>query len=499
MKLIPRKNYIQALAGSVVALSPFGDAVQAQDSPVRPAVPSPVAPATPAGSGTPPVAPDDVLTLDEVLSVAEQNHPRLRGGEADRLAATARRSSTQGAFDPVPFFGSVYQRYNSTSTRGKPQYTSMNDVGVEFPFRNGIRVTAGTRLNLGNPKSPESSTGDAGEWNVAIKAPLGRGYGINAKTVAEQQALLGEPIAAQNLALTRLDVLRQASLAYWTWVAAGQKVTVARNLLTISQTRADQIRRRFERGDLPEIDAVEATGEVFRRQGALTAAERAQQSAAFRLSLFLWGEGAANVVPAPDTFPAEFPPVTALTPEAVAEGRERAAARNPQAQIVRLRQQSARLDERLAENDRRPQVDLVFNPGLDSGNKGIDETVKAGIEFSVPLGVREATGRRDAARFTVERLRQEERLLVGQLQTEVNDAANAVELTRQRYDAAVQEVALAERLEQAERRRYELGEGTIFLINQRERATAEARQRLIDVLAEYQQALAAFRAASLLL
>ncbi len=440
---------------------------------------------------------DAVLTLAAVLAQAEANHPKLRGSAAERQAATAKRVSKQGAFDPVPFAGSDYLRYNSTSTRGKPLYTTMNDVGVELPFRNGVKVIAGTRLNLGSPKSPESSTGNTGEWNVSIKAPLLRGLGINEKSAAEQQAILGEPIASLNFSLVRLDVLRQASFSYWEWVAAGQKTTVARDLLTLSETRASQIRRRFEAGDLPEVDAIEATGEVYRRRGALVKAERDQQKAWFKLSLYLWDEVEGNTPPVATLLPPPFPPVASLTPDAVQGGRERAAAQNPQVRIARLQQESFRIDERLAENDRKPTVDLVVNPGLDTGAKSVGETLKAGILFSVPLNRREATGRRDEARYKREKLRQEERLLTQQVQTEVDDAANAVELSRVRYTIAVEEVALAERLEQAERRKYDLGDGTIFLVNQRERATAEARQRLIDVQSEYQQALATFQAATL--
>ncbi len=444
----------------------------------------------------------DVLTLEEVLRQAEANHPKLRGSAFEQQAATAKRVSKQGAFDPVPFAGSDFLRYNSTATRGKPLSTTMSDVGMELPFRNGLKLTMGTRLNLGVPKSPESSTGDTGEWNVSLKAPLARGSGINDKNAQEQQALLGEPIAAQNFALTRLDVLRQAALAYWDWVAAGQKARVGRDLLTLSETRAAQIRRRFEAGDLPEVDAIEASGEVLRRRGALVKAERDQQKAGFKLALYLWNDGMAQgangvLLPAPERTPPAFPPVAPLAPNDVQQGRDTAMAQNPQIRATRLQQQVLGIDERLAENDRKPTIDLVLNPGLDTGAKSIGDTLKAGIVFSLPLYRREATGRRDEARFKREKLRQEERLLVGQVQTEVDDAASAVGLSILRYQAAVEEVALAARLEQAERKKFDLGDGTIFLVNQRERATAEARQRLIEVQAEYQQALSAFRAATL--
>jgi outer membrane protein TolC len=60
----------------------------------------------------------------------------------------------------------------------------------------------------------------------------------------------------------------------------------------------------------------------------------------------------------------------------------------------------------------------------------------------------------------------------------------------------VQEVELAQRLEEGERIKFQLGDSTLFLVNQRERATAEARLKLIEIQAEYEQAAATFRAAT---
>lgn len=426
---------------------------------------------------------------------AEANHPKLRGSLLEQQAAAAKRLSKRGAFDPVMFAGTDYLRYNSTSTRGKPLDTTMSDIGVELPFRNGFKIIAGTQLNVGSPKQPESSTGDGGEWNVSLKASLGRGSSINDKTAGEQQAVIGESVAAQSFALTRLDVLQQAAVSYWDWVGAAQKVVVARDLLALAETRAAQIQRRFVAGDLPEIDAVEARGEVFRRQGSLAKAERDRQKASFKLTLYLWDDNIPDIL-GEQASPA-FPPITVLSREAIAEGRKRVRTQSPQVRAAQLQQSLFKVDERLAENDRQPTIDLVLNPGLDTGAKSIGDTAKVGISFSLPLNLWEATGRRDEARAKREKSQQEERLSARQAQTGVDDAAGAVEATRLRYAAAQEEVALAVRLEQAERKRYELGEGNLFLVNQRERASAESRQRLIEVQVEYHQAAATFRAAIL--
>jgi hypothetical protein len=59
------------------------------------------------------------LTLTDVLRLVEENHPKLRGVDVQRRAASAKRLEKQGAFDPVFTIGSDYLRFNSTTTRGR--------------------------------------------------------------------------------------------------------------------------------------------------------------------------------------------------------------------------------------------------------------------------------------------------------------------------------------------------------------------------------------------
>jgi outer membrane protein TolC len=59
--------------------------------------------------------------------------------------------------------------------------------------------------------------------------------------------------------------------------------------------------------------------------------------------------------------------------------------------------------------------------------------------------------------------------------------------------AAERRVELARRLQQAERRRFELGESTLFLVNQREQAFAEARVERVSAQVDVLQAHASVR------
>jgi outer membrane protein TolC len=455
----------------------------------------------PAPENSPPEKPlpENPLTLADILQNVEATHPRLRGAEADRQAATARRSARQGAFDVNLVAGTDAQRYNSTSTRGKVAEFYTNDAGAELTLRNGVKLYAGARLNAGAVKAPDSQTGTGGEYVAYVAVPLLRGLGINSRSASERQAILGEPLADERFRRTRLDTLAQAGNAYWEFVAAGQRLSVARELLRVSIIRLNATQKRADLGDLPRVDALEARQEVERRRGALTGAERSIQRAAFRLAQFRFAPDGTplpilteRAVPRETALPTPIP-VTLLEQEAA---RERALAARPEIPANQLEQRIVGVDRDLARNDRKPNVEFIFNPGADTGNLAIGNTFKTGLQFSLPLGQREARGRLSEANLRLQRLEQDALLLQTQIRLEVDDAVSSVNLSVRRYNAAVRELELARQVESRERDRLRLGEGTLFLLNQRERATAETASRVIDTRAEYFQAVLALELAS---
>lgn len=445
-----------------------------------------------------PAAPLPPLSLDEVLNIVELYHPKLRGAGLERRIAAAKRLEKQGAFDPAFVVGSDYLRFNTEfdnrTQRGKAASTRVADAGVAFLTRSGLQVGAGTRFNLGKVKSPLSPTGDGGEYFLEFKMPLLRGFRINEKSAAERQALLGESLADAEFQLTRLDLLLKAATDYWDWVAAKRKLDVARALLKLSEFRAEAVRQRATAGDLPQIDATEADLEVQRRQGNLVKADRDLQKAAFKLSLSLWSP---NNLPAPipqeANVPASEPPPVLFADDRAIAGQRLALERRPELKILALGRDITQIDLDLAKNQRLPALDLGFSPGRDTGFGAIGNTVKAGVSLTISLRQRTADGRIGQANLKLEKLALD---LVNERQrisTEVFDAISAINTAYDRYRATQQEVELAARLEEGERTRFALGDSTLFLVNQRERATAEARVKLIEVQAEYEQAVATFR------
>ena len=440
------------------------------------------------------VAPD--LDLGAILRRIDANYPKLASQRQEIVVARAREKERRGVFDPVATAGTESQRYNSSSFPGKAYEQTVNYGQVEITDANGVKLYGGYRLNGGNVKSPLSANGALGEPFLGVLVPLSRGFGINPRTVALSQARLGIPLAEQAVAQVRLETLRDGATAYVEWTASAARRRIARRILVVARARADAVRRRFEAGDEREMSVVEANAEVERREGALAKAERDVQKAALKLRLYLWN---ADGTPAAFDLETDAPPLPdapALGEPEVEADLRRALETRPEIAAVDLGREVLRLTLELARNDRRPALDLGVSAGYDAGSGGIGPTSKIGLYLTVPLRQNAVDGRIADAQAKLRKLDLDRALLIQSIRTEVADAVSAVRTAYDRVQAARAEVALNRRLERMETLAFELGEGTIFLLNQRERARAESEGRLIDVLAEYQSALALLRAAS---
>ncbi len=436
------------------------------------------------------------LTLTDVLTAVEANYPKLQSADATRLAADAKLTEKAGAFDPIFFGDSEYVRYNNSSKPGTLAHYFAHDVGIEFPTPLGLKVYAGARMTEGKVKSPLSPTSRDGEYFFGLKLPLLRGLGINEKAAQLRQARLMLPQADAEFQAVRLETLQKAAVSYWDWSAAGERLRIARALLSLADVRARAVSQEVDAGARAGIELVEATQEVQRRTEALRKAERDLQKEAYKLSLFLWdSSGGPAGVPTEPMLPKLPPPAGPLDAAVVTQAEQDALQRRPELKILDQSRKAVEIDLKLARNLRLPQLDFGITPGVDNGRGGAD-SLKTEIALTVPLRQRTADGRVEQARLKLRKLDLDLQLERRRIRVEVLDLANAVQQTDARHRAAEQELRLAQQLEEGERERFRLGDSTLFLVNQRERATAEAAVKVISLQAEYQQSLAAFRAAS---
>ena len=436
--------------------------------------------------------------FEDFLASVASSHPELKAAAAARDSADAALLERRGAFDPTLNAKFSERAFHSSSSLGKTSEAKETEASLDLLSRWGAKASLGGRLARGDMKTPVSPTGRDGQLSYTISVPLMRGAFSNPREAAERKAEFGLSAAQARWAERRLKLLQGASEAWWKWVAARRKLEIEKTLLTNAEFRFAAVSARAENGDLPSVAAVEAEQETWLRRGRAARAERAVQQASLSLSNYLWSpDGEPAPVPAEDGS-ADDETAAAVGIEEAARAEEEAAAARPEARALAFAREAARVDRSLARNSILPQLDALWSQGEDRGAGGIGPVHRVGLELSIPLFFRAGRGALRQAGLSIETLDWSERALRLRIANEVRDAVSAVNAEAARLAAARRESELADRLEAAEREAFELGDSTLFLVNQRERAAAEARSRVVDVLADYRisrAALAAARAA----
>lgn len=437
------------------------------------------------------------LLLEEVLQSTGRHHPILLAEVTARSAAEGMVLAREGAFDTKLTASSGLNSFGYYKTR-----TSAG--GITQPIRGaGGEVFGGYKRGLGNfePWKEGRLTLSQGEWSGGIRLPLLRDRRVDRQRTELLLARLAVELADYSILERRLALLQAAASRYWVWVSAGRRLSVAEALLALADDRIQQVQQLVEAGQVAEVEIAENERAVLLRRSALVSAERDLQAARLDLSLFLRDSGGNIVQVERDRLP-EFPEPEALLSEQVEANLKEALVRRPEiaSVLVELRQNGARAE--LARNQLRPELAITAQLRRDGGSGTISKRgpeLIAGIELASPFQRRKARGEVAIRNATQVQLLHKLRFLRDRVEVEVRDAASALDLGLQRLELARAEYGIAVRLATAEVERFELGDSTLFVVNQREMAAAAAQLAAVSALTDCHIAAAAYRAASALL
>lgn len=435
------------------------------------------------------------LQLSEVLDSVRSNHPLLAAAGTAIERAEAQVLAADGAFDPrleVDATDVVTGRYQSTTVDSK--------LRVLTPML-GITPFVGWRIGRGAfPDYDEKlRTLEGGELQVGASMPLLQGLRIDRPRADRSKAAIARRVATAEVGQRLLDVMRDASFAYWEWVAAGHRVDVRRSQLALALERGRQIDQAIERGNRAPIEALDNARLIAARETLLVNAERDQRRASLELSLHLRGADGVPIVPDSRQRP-DLPEQPGALPlevdldAAVARGLRQA----PRLKELGARSDIADVDVALARNLTLPRLDVsaVASRGLG----GVDPTLPdrselalgIGATLEVPIGMRTARGALASARADQRRIAADQQFAADRVAVEILAAHADLVAAKARSRLAARNGELAEQLAAAERTRFERGDSTVVLVNLREEAAADAAAQAVDARADVMRARARF-------
>ncbi len=455
-----------------------------------------LAAAAPAPEPLPSLSTAGPLSLGEVLASAEALFPSLVAARTDIEAANGELQSATGSFDP-----SMRARAWVVPLSGYPQTRVDAVVDVPTPLW-GTSLFAGYRLGTGTIQEyyGERTTWSGGELRAGASIPLLRNGPIDRRRATLNRAELSQQLASQGVEQQRIEVSRLATTRYWDWVAAGRRREIAKTVLELAKQRDAQLLSRAQAGDVPLFERQDNQRALVQRYALWVQAQRGVEQAALELSLFV--RDAEGPTPVDERrLPSALPePDEALVP---AFELEVAVQRRPEVQRLIAQKQQQEIELRFLRNQLLPALDFTTTVSQELGRSPAPKYDSLGtteFEFSVmlevPLLYRGPLGRIRTTQAAANKLDAQLTLARQRVSVELGDALSAIRAAQSRVALARQEIDLATKLEEGERKRFELGDSTLLFVNLREQASAEASLREVDSLVDFHKAVAFLKAAA---
>jgi hypothetical protein len=441
------------------------------------------------------LGPTDPITLNQVVDAIYQSFPLLRMVVLERQVASGKNMAAMGAFDTKLYADSMnepegfYQTYR-------------NSVGFDQPLVSGGSVFGGYRLGRGNfePWYGNRETNDGGELKLGLAVPLWQNRLVDERRAELWTTTFGVQGVEPEIRTQLLVFVRDGTIAYWEWVAAGRNLALAEQLLEIARARDRQMRIQVKEGDIAEYLLTDNQRILVSRQVKLLESQRKFQTAAAKLSIYLRLDDGSPYVPDRSVLPAGFPEPTAIQRDLLEQDIVYAQDRRPEITSLDIQRRIYDVELNQAKNLTQPELDATVINSKDVGGptKSRDKTpyeLEAGVSFAVPLQRRKAYGKLRAAQAKLAQLTAKRQFTADKIGVEVRSAVIALDLAYQAIGQAREAIRLNLEMERFELIQLEEGKSDLLRVNLRETATFDSRVTEVDALMRYFESLAEYRAA----
>lgn len=436
------------------------------------------------------------LRLDEVLKSVDAYHPKLRQILMEVRAANAHQLSQKGIYDPQLSAKAGFIPYGDYENgKANVEIEQMTNLW-------GLKLLGGWRLGQGDYPGYKlgDKTGDGGQGYLGLKLPLLKGGSID-KGRAELKVAQYNTLATRTkIAITKIELKRSASIAYWKWIAAGHRLKVLKDLYHLADKRRTQLQAKIESGNAAKITLIENQRALLKRQGSIRKALRYFEKASLKLSFYLRNDEGVMRLPLKEELPVLNKAISSTTRYSMKDDIAFAISRCPQLKVLVQENKKRTVMQKLAGNEKLPQLNLSTIGSYDLADEAYLKRhgeFFLGLEFKLPLFVRKARGKEAYYRAKGRQISAKHRYIVDQIKIRIQDAHSAINAARDTLKLALQEAKVAHQIEKAERKRLDLGSSSLLFVNIREQQAAEAELRVIQSIRELQTALVNYQAVTL--
>lgn len=422
-----------------------------------------------------------ILSLREFLDLVEQNHPMAQQAKLILDNAEAERLKAAGNFDPK-IFNETKQKYFDDYT-----YYKLQNSGLHIPTWFGLSAKAGYEQNDGYYLNPQNNNPSAGLWYADVSLTLGKGLFIDERRAAVKRAALLQKSADYEVQLAMNDLYMNAMSVYWEWYKTYQTNLIYQDAVELANVRFEQVRTNAIIEEEPYIDTLEAYIQYQSRLLSLQKSEVAYIHASNTLETFLWLDGQIPLELDSTTVP------SASVGDSLIQISSNWIENHPLLQFYNIKLDQLGVEQRLNQEQLKPQVDLSYKFLNEPASRQpfFDEYQISNYQWSLnasfPIFLRKERGAIQKTRVKISETQFEQQLKERDLQNKIQSLQAEYNLTTKQLLEARKMVQNYSRLLDAEIIKFENGESSLFLINQREIKFLESNEYLFDLESKLQK------------
>lgn len=425
-----------------------------------------------------------ILSVNELFQKVKSFHPLAVQARLQPDFANAEWLRSKGGFDPE-LVGSLNQK----SFENK-EYFSLLNSELKIPTWIGADLKAGYDFNRGSFLGPENATPSNGLLYAGIAVPLGQGLLIDERRATFLQARINRNLATSKQTDLLNDLLFQAAIIYWDWFKSYNIRKIFRTSLINAQERYVAVSFNAQSGERPFIDTIEAKIQLQNIKLGLNQAELEYSNVSNLISGLIWDKYENNVKIPEKSTPALLEEEIVKTIKELPDSTiSQFIANHPYLEQLRQKQNLLDVERRLKQDKLKPKVTLRYNALLEPigsnflTNYNINN-YKWGIEFKMPLFIRKERADIKTAFLKIKENDLNLDIKTTELYNKYLNYINEWQASLAQIDLYKENVNLYEQMLNAERKLFNLGESSLFLINAREQSYINSLVKLTEIVAK---------------
>lgn len=468
------------------------------------------APAPAADAPPRPTALRERITLEEAIRRAVAKNYTLQSDALDVSIARARVLEQWGLFDPQLNGKYTYsenenplQTFDATTgarnfTRDKSDAYSLSVDGT-MPW--GLTYSLGATQT--NSRGTFNGFADAYDvfGGVSARQPLLRGFGFGATTAQLRIAMAGRDISEWGFRASVINTVTNVIFAYYDLNFAQANLRTAIRFRDLAASLLEENKKRFKVGAMSDYDVTSASARVAMREENILVAQRLVHDAENNLKALISDERTPRLL----DWSLEVEPMSTL-PVAVVNAAldfQEALKKRPDYQQAKLNLKRSDISFKYQRNQLLPRVDLVGSygsNGLDASRDTAQRMVRNedyrsfsyGVQVTIPLTFTGERGRYRQAKFARRQAEIDLEQVEQNIVVSVGNAANNIEVTRQRVEAARKARQLAQEVLEAEQKRLRAGTSSTFFVSQQQEIVASLEVSELRAESDHRRAIAEY-------